>query len=514
MHLHGSHDDVSAAGVPVPMADRGISFMIFRRSCGQRRVRLRPSAILLASGLMTVMLVAAMAIPASAAPPDPVGVPDPGSRPTPVGPLVLPGQIVSPAVAPSAANTTVAAQIDTKQVEYASTSQKLLALDIERSQVRQDRAAAESRLRQAQAAASAAQVDAPGAASAAFREAAALPAGQVGSPLHQVSGLLGLQRGDGSGSVAAVVRAVDQAREAERVVDAAYRAAAQREQEISAQYQQTRVLLKAHEAALKRLRDQNAGALDAIDQQSEARENALAPPQAAVAGKAAHPDALKAVRFALDQLGDPYVWAAEGPDSYDCSGLMWAAYRTVGRTLPRVSKDQYYGTRQRPVDRSALLPGDLVFFSSSTSWQDIYHVGMYIGGGKMVYAPTFNDVVKVGTVRWSSYFAATRVIGEVDAPKTSTTPTVPPSSSPTPSPRATVTSKPAPSRTPPSTTGPSAGAPSSSATAAVPSTAVPSSAMPTSVSPSRSGSAMPSVSASAALSSITAGLQATSTSGG
>ena len=488
--------------------------MISGRSCGRQHVRLRLAAVVLASGFMTMTLAAAMAIPASAAPADPVGVPNPGTRPTPAGPVVLPGEIVSPAVVPSDANATVAAQINSKQVEYASTSQKLLALDIERSKARQDRAAAESRLRQAQAAASAAQVDAAGAASAAFREAAALPEGQVGSPLYQVSGLLGLQRGNDSGSVAAVVRAVDQARDAERAVDAAYRAAAQREQEVSAEYQRTEVLLKAQEAALQRLRAQNAGALDAIDQQNEVREKALAPPPAAVVGKAAHPDALKAVRFALDQLGDPYVWAAEGPDSYDCSGLMWAAYRTVDRTLPRVSKDQYYGTRQRPVDRSALLPGDLVFFSSSTSWQDIYHVGMYIGGGKMVYAPTYNDVVKVGTVRWSSYFAATRVIGEVDAPKTSTTPTVPPSSRPTLRPRPTLTSKPAPSRTTPSTTNPSTGAPSTSATGPVPTTPTPSSALPTSALPSGSLTAMPSVSASAGLSSIGAGPQAAITPGG
>ncbi len=101
-----------------------------------------------------------------------------------------------------------------------------------------------------------------------------------------------------------------------------------------------------------------------------------------LAGGEAHPRALAAVRYALAQLGDPYVWAAEGPNAFDCSGLMWAAYRSAGADyfgLPRVSRDQYYATRHRTVAPSALLPGDLLFFASSSCWTTIHHVGMYIG---------------------------------------------------------------------------------------------------------------------------------------
>ena len=63
--------------------------------------------------------------------------------------------------------------------------------------------------------------------------------------------------------------------------------------------------------------------------------------------------------------------------------------------------------------RSALLPGDLIFFASGSSWQSVHHVGMYLGGGKMVHAPTTGDVVKVSTVWWSRFYAATRVYGAV-----------------------------------------------------------------------------------------------------
>jgi hypothetical protein len=169
-----------------------------------------------------------------------------------------------------------------------------------------------------------------------------------------------------------------------------------------------------------------------------------------VAGMTAHPKALDAVRFALGELGKPYVWGDEGPDSYDCSGLMWAAYRSTGKTLNRVAKDQYYGTRNRPVSRYALLPGDLLFFSETSNWQDIHHVGMYIGGGKMVQAPTTGDVVKISTVWWSRFFAATRVYGEVPAP--TRTPILTPTPSRTPSPSPTRTTAPAPTTSKPTPT--------------------------------------------------------------
>jgi cell wall-associated NlpC family hydrolase len=95
-----------------------------------------------------------------------------------------------------------------------------------------------------------------------------------------------------------------------------------------------------------------------------------------------------AVDTALAQRGKAYVWAAAGPDTFDCSGLMQYAYAAAGISLPHSSLMQsQMGT---PVTRSGLQPGDLVFYYSPVS-----HVGMYIGNGQIVNAPTAGDVVKV-----------------------------------------------------------------------------------------------------------------------
>lgn len=88
----------------------------------------------------------------------------------------------------------------------------------------------------------------------------------------------------------------------------------------------------------------------------------------------------KAVTFARAQVGKPYVWGATGPDSYDCSSLTQAAWRAAGVSLPRTTYDQVNaGTT---VSLSEIQPGDLVFF-----YDDISHVGLYIGNGMMIHAP-------------------------------------------------------------------------------------------------------------------------------
>ncbi|ROO82840.1 cell wall-associated NlpC family hydrolase [Actinocorallia herbida] len=96
-----------------------------------------------------------------------------------------------------------------------------------------------------------------------------------------------------------------------------------------------------------------------------------------------------ATRHALDQLGDPYVWAAAGPDSFDCSGLVVWAYAQAGKPgLPHFTGALWdQGTK---ITKDRLRPGDLVFFNPSRS-----HVGIYIGEGKFVQAPSTGDVVKI-----------------------------------------------------------------------------------------------------------------------
>ncbi|MET9680306.1 C40 family peptidase [Streptomyces coeruleorubidus] len=88
----------------------------------------------------------------------------------------------------------------------------------------------------------------------------------------------------------------------------------------------------------------------------------------------------KALAFARAQIGKPYVWGAVGPGSYDCSGLTQAAWKAAGVTLPRTTYDQVdAGTT---VSLTDARPGDLVFF-----YDDITHVGIYIGNGMMIHAP-------------------------------------------------------------------------------------------------------------------------------
>jgi peptidoglycan DL-endopeptidase CwlO len=98
----------------------------------------------------------------------------------------------------------------------------------------------------------------------------------------------------------------------------------------------------------------------------------------------------KVVAFAYAQLGKPYVWAADGPGSYDCSGLVMAAYRSVGVSLPHNAAMQYHSVSH--ISRSSLSPGDLVFYSN------LGHVAIYIGNSKVIHAPQPGEDVKIASV--------------------------------------------------------------------------------------------------------------------
>lgn len=100
----------------------------------------------------------------------------------------------------------------------------------------------------------------------------------------------------------------------------------------------------------------------------------------------------KVVKFAYAQLGKPYVWAADGPGSYDCSGLVLAAYRTVGVTLYHQTTVQW--GEMTHISRSNLEPGDVVFYQAGS----IHHVAIYIGNGKVIHAPTEGDHVKISGI--------------------------------------------------------------------------------------------------------------------
>ena len=112
--------------------------------------------------------------------------------------------------------------------------------------------------------------------------------------------------------------------------------------------------------------------------------------------------ALKALAFAKSEIGTPYRFGATGPSAYDCSGLVMAAFKKAGVSLPRTSAAQSkVGT---PVSRDQLKPGDLVFFYSPVS-----HVGIYIGNGKMVHASTTGEPVKISDLGRRPFHNARRV---------------------------------------------------------------------------------------------------------
>ncbi len=95
--------------------------------------------------------------------------------------------------------------------------------------------------------------------------------------------------------------------------------------------------------------------------------------------------AAAAVAFARAQLGEPYVWGAAGPSSWDCSGLMMGAWQAGGVSLPHYSVAQYDATT--PISVGQLQPGDLVFWGTTSSPSSIHHVAMYLGDGLIIHAP-------------------------------------------------------------------------------------------------------------------------------
>ncbi|MFG2603752.1 NlpC/P60 family protein [Streptomyces sp. NPDC048514] len=131
---------------------------------------------------------------------------------------------------------------------------------------------------------------------------------------------------------------------------------------------------------------------------SESRE-ALEPagPTTAPNGRAA-----AAVSYAYAKLGSPYVWGATGPSAFDCSGLVQAAYRSAGLSLPRTTYAQINAGRR--VSRAELQPGDLVFFYSGIS-----HVGLYVGHGQMIHAPNPSAPVRLAPIDQMPFAGATRV---------------------------------------------------------------------------------------------------------
>lgn len=167
-------------------------------------------------------------------------------------------------------------------------------------------------------------------------------------------------------------------------------AAAVAEQDVAARRRDAEVRIEEAERLLERLSPRQ-------------RADRLGPgvdgPSGPVTGSEA---GVAALRAAITQLGKPYRWGAEGPGSYDCSGLTSWAFSEAGVTLPRSSSQQ--ARVGRAVGWDDMRPGDLVFYYSPVS-----HVGIYAGDGKMINAPQTGDVVKYATVSSSAFSGARRI---------------------------------------------------------------------------------------------------------
>ncbi|MCI3272083.1 C40 family peptidase [Streptomyces cylindrosporus] len=170
------------------------------------------------------------------------------------------------------------------------------------------------------------------------------------------------------------------------------------------QWKQLEANRKAKDAARKKIKKQIAAA-EKLESQLEAEEKArLAELEEEAAFKAqtawldsgildeikgkASAQGKKAVEFATKQIGKPYVWGAEGPDSYDCSGLTSQAWASAGRPIPRTSQEQW--KQLKHIDIKDMRPGDLIIY-----FDDASHVGMYIGDGAMVNAPRPGRTVSI-----------------------------------------------------------------------------------------------------------------------
>ncbi|MEU7556765.1 C40 family peptidase [Streptomyces eurythermus] len=164
----------------------------------------------------------------------------------------------------------------------------------------------------------------------------------------------------------------------------------------SAQWKRLEVNRKAKAAAKKKIEEQIDAAEKLQSRLEKEEKERLAELEREAARKAqtawldtgvlkdAHDQASapgeKAVKFATAQLGKPYVWGAEGPDSFDCSGLTSQAWAAAGHPVPRTSQEQW---RQLPhVDVKDMRPGDLVIY-----FDDASHVALYIGDGTIIHAP-------------------------------------------------------------------------------------------------------------------------------
>ncbi|MCX2969360.1 MULTISPECIES: C40 family peptidase [Streptomyces] len=184
---------------------------------------------------------------------------------------------------------------------------------------------------------------------------------------------VGAELGDDAEEAARTMAALEATRtrraEARERIEARLEEARALESELAADERERLRELEERTARQRQLRWLRTGVLDEIgDRASEAGQRAIA--------------------YATQQLGKDYEWGAEGPDTFDCSGLTQRAWEAAGRAIPRTSQEQW---RRLPrVAVADMRPGDLIVYK-----EDASHVGLYIGDGEMVHAPRTGRQIRV-----------------------------------------------------------------------------------------------------------------------
>ncbi|MBD0746952.1 C40 family peptidase [Streptomyces sp. CBMA152] len=163
-----------------------------------------------------------------------------------------------------------------------------------------------------------------------------------------------------------------------------------------------RARLKDVEGLLSALSADQLAELAQLEQQGMAKAQRDLLATGALSGvRAPSEEGEQALKYAVGQLGKPYVWGAEGPGSYDCSGLTSQAWAHAGRAIPRTSQEQWAELPRVPL--RALRPGDLVVYYPKAT-----HVAMYLGDGLVVQAPRPGTRVKISPIAANPLLGAVR----------------------------------------------------------------------------------------------------------
>ncbi|MFI6687073.1 NlpC/P60 family protein [Streptomyces sp. NPDC050485] len=204
---------------------------------------------------------------------------------------------------------------------------------------------------------------------------------------------------------AAVARLASGERQAAELAEASRRAL-EKQQALAKRQQQAKddveLRLKEVEQLLAGLTADQLAELARLEQRGTAKAQQSLLASGALGGtRAPSSEGDRALTYAVDQIGKPYVWGAEGPESYDCSGLTSQAWAHAGRSIPRTSQEQWAELPRVPL--TSLRPGDLVIYFPKAT-----HVAMYLGDGLVVQAPRPGTRVKVSPIAANPLLGAVR----------------------------------------------------------------------------------------------------------